>query len=219
MLKPFIGGKKCLEIGGPSAPFSEIYSTAGSVDNVVFSLKTVWHTFQESNYSPSGKVIGKVFEMDGSDLNKISDSVYDSVVSSHNLEHMANPLKALKEWSRVICPNGYIILILPNKKFTFDHRRDDTVFQTILDKFNRNVGEDNLDSLPEILRLHDLPMDPPAGNFEQFTKRSLDNYNNRCLHHHVFTGKLIVDICQFLGLQLVKSNTETINMLFVLQKV
>ena len=34
-------------------------------------------------------------------------------------------------------------------------------------------------------------MDLPAGNFTQFKQRSLDNYNNRCLHHYVYSENLL----------------------------
>jgi hypothetical protein len=52
--------------------------------------------------------------------------------------------------------------------------------------FEQNVGEDDLTHLQEILEKHDLKRDPLAGSWENFKQRSLDNFSNRCLHHHVF---------------------------------
>ncbi len=53
--------------------------------------------------------------------------------------------------------------------------------------------------LREILSLHDLSKDPAAGDFQNFTKRSLDNTNNRCLHHHVFNENLINQMLEKTG--------------------
>ena len=40
-------------------------------------------------------------------------------------------------------------------------------------------------------------MDLAAGNLSEFTKRSLDNFNNRCLHHYVYNDELLMDICNY----------------------
>jgi len=47
----------------------------------------------------------------------------DYVVSSHVLEHLANPVRALLEWHRVLKPGGIIYLVVPDRRFTFDHHR------------------------------------------------------------------------------------------------
>ena len=56
----------------------------------------------------------------------------------------------------------------------------------MLEDFTRNTQEDDLTHLEEILSLHDLKMDPAAGTPDNFRERSLRNFENRCLHHHVF---------------------------------
>lgn len=209
-----------LEIGGPSTVFSnsKIYEKVRCLDNVVFSLNTVWKSYgSDHSYNFFENKTGKVFEMDGSDISKLESHSYDFILSSHNLEHIANPLKAMKGWINVVKKEGYILLVLPNKNECFDHRREYTKFSILKDKFDRNVGEDNLDSLPEILRLHDLSMDPPAGNLEQFTKRSLNNFENRCLHHHVFDLNLVTDMCNFLEIKLIYHEIKGFNMFFLIQ--
>lgn len=217
-LSELIGGKSGLEIGGPSHSFitSGVYSIVKSLDNVVFASQTVWASLgKEYNFAPGKK--GSVLEMDAVDLSSLPDESYEFLLSSHTLEHIANPLKALKEWIRVVKKGGYVILILPEKSVCFDHKRDYTPFSLILDKYKRNVGEDNLESLPEILRLHDLSLDRPAGNFEQFTRRSLDNLNNRCLHHHVFNKALIEEMSAYLKVKLLTHYINGLDMWFVLQ--
>lgn len=183
--------KSGLEIGGPSAVFRRdgpvpIYDALGFLDNCDFSSDTVWaqHS-QDFVYSPK-RPHGKSFFCEGTNLAPVASDRYDFVLSSHNLEHFANPVKALYEWQRVLRPGGALVLVLPYYRNTFDHRRTPTPVADMLADFERNVGEDDLSHLPEILEKHDLALDPPAGTFENFKQRSLDNFNNRCLHHHVF---------------------------------
>ena len=188
---PYIEGKNGLEIGGPTGIFHEgdivpVYGHIGTLDNCDFSISTAWakHT-QSFEFNPR-KAPGKTFFCDGSALTPIGDSTYDVLLSSHNLEHFANPVKALKEWRRILRPGGALILILPFYKATFDHRRKPTSVEHMLNDFEIKMGEDDLTHIPEILEKHDLTRDVGAGTPEQFHKRSLDNFSNRCLHHHVF---------------------------------
>jgi hypothetical protein len=56
----------------------------------------------------------------------------------------------------------------------------------MVEDYERATQEDDLSHLPEILQAHDLSMDLAAGSAEEFRSRSLNNFTNRCLHHHVF---------------------------------
>ena len=50
----------------------------------------------------------------------------DYVVTSHVLEHVANPVAALLEWHRVLKNNGLIYMVVPDRRYTFDHQREIT---------------------------------------------------------------------------------------------
>jgi ubiquinone/menaquinone biosynthesis C-methylase UbiE len=184
------------------------------MDNVVFSTTTVWANHMETyNFFP-GKS-GKTIIHDGVDINSVESGTYDFVFASHCLEHIANPLRALREWSRVVKPGGHVILILPERSMCFDHKRNISSFSTLHSQYERKVGEDDLSTLPEILRNHDLSMDTPAGTFEQFTRRSLDNYNNRCLHHYVYSSALLSEMTAFLGYKDVHTESRGLNLWFI----
>ena len=127
---------------------------------------------------------------------------------------MANPLKAMREWKRV--GSGKIVLILPRKDFNFDHKRPITSFEHILKDFENDVDEQDLTRLEEILELHDLSLDKAAGSFDQFRNRSLRNYENRCLHHHVFDPKLVEEMCAHIDLRIIAQNSIDRNWVFLL---
>ncbi|MGD0470961.1 MAG: methyltransferase domain-containing protein [Terriglobales bacterium] len=191
MYLPYLHGKSGLEIGGPSAIFRKrralpVYEQVEKLDNCDFSPSTVWAKHTQSFVFNPRKAPGKTLFCDGSALADIPDQTYDFLLSSHNLEHFANPVKALREWHRVLKSDGALILVLPYYLGTFDRRRLPTSVDHMFSDWDKNIGEDDLTHLPEILDKHDLSMDPAAGNLNQFHKRSLDNKLNRCLHHHVF---------------------------------
>ena len=170
-----------VEIGGPSNDTGTIiYNNANSIDNVVFSNNTIWGNHTDVyNFSPDKT--GKVIINDVVNMSSVENDCYDFCFSSHSLEHIANPLKAVSEWLRIIKNGGYIIIVVPEKSLCFDHRRDYSMFSTLLLQYEKNVGEDDLSTLSEILMKHDLIMDPPAGDLAAFTKRSLDNFNKKAI--------------------------------------
>jgi len=203
ILEEIIKNKNGVEIGGPSKTGEVLYKNANIIDNIIFSKNTIWSNHETSEYRYYENKIGKVIINDAVNISNINDNQYDFVFSSHTLEHIANPLKALKEWLRITKNDGYIIIIVPEKSCCFDHRRNYSKFET----------------LPEILRNHDLRLDPLAGNFEQFTKRSLDNFNNRCLHHYVYSDLLLLEICKYFNCEYIYNETQGLDRWFIMKKL
>jgi SAM-dependent methyltransferase len=192
-----LNNKEGLEIGGPSLFFnsSGIYTSPKKLDNVIFRESTLWSiTKDNTNYIFDGKYIpGKVYISDIVDLSIIKDNAYDFVFASHILEHVVNPLKGLSEITRVLKDDGVCILILPWKEATFDHKRPISSFSKLLENYNNNRDENNIDDyLPEIKEFYDLSRDKPAGTMEQFLDRCKKHYENRALHVHVFDFDLII---------------------------
>jgi hypothetical protein len=77
----------------------------------------------------------------------------------------------LNEWARIVKPGGAVVLVLPKKESNFDHRRPEHD-RGSADHYVNDVGEDDLTHLDEILALHDLKRDKPAGTPAQFRERS-----------------------------------------------
>jgi SAM-dependent methyltransferase len=210
-LRTYFEGKQGLEIGGPSGIFMDksllpIYSIVGSCDNCNFSNTTVWQgnirEGLEFKYHPN-KPVGYQFVCEASNLDSIGNKSYDFVMSSHVIEHIANPLKAISEWKRVLRMGGVLVLVCPHKEATFDHRRPVTPLAHLIEDYNKRVNDYDLMHLPEILELHDLSLDPEAGSYEQFLARSKENFDNRCLHHHVFITESWITILDYLNLEIV----------------
>lgn len=215
IVRPFIINKRGLEIGGPSAIFKSdhilpIYLDAERVDGVNFSNRTVWENNIDAGetYDYSGAQKGYQFIAEASDLKDIPNDSYDFLLSSHSLEHCANALRTIIEWKRVIRPTGIIVLVLPNKQYTFDQNRSITTFDHLLDDYKKNVDETDLTHVEEIMDKHDIRRDPGVHSKEQFMERSLKNIDNRCLHHHVFDVDLLTKMFKYLQMNILVTSLQ-----------
>jgi hypothetical protein len=54
---------------------------------------------------------------------------------------MNNPIGMFMEWTRLVKVGGYIYIIIPDKRYTFDIRREDTHIEHIIDDFNSCMDE------------------------------------------------------------------------------
>jgi SAM-dependent methyltransferase len=195
-------GKRGLEIGGPSPIFSPatpndyippVYAFAASLDNCNFATNTTWSLGEAGRtfrYLPEAEP-GMQYIHEATDLTSIADGSYDFLLASHILEHVANPLRALQEFHRVLKPKGTILVVVPTRLHTFDHRRPVTTFAHLEADLAANTGESDMTHLDEIVSLHDLERDERAGSREEFRERCLRNPEDRCMHHHVFDLALL----------------------------
>ena len=202
--------KSGLEIGGPSRIFQPnnvlpLYAIINQLDGCNFSSQTLWEgslvaglTYKYNQAKPCGQQ----YICEASELQQFQAAQYDFIVASHCLEHLANPLKALMQWIRLIKKGGVLLLVLPNARYGFDHRRPVTLFNHFQSDFENNIGEDDLSHLPEILKLHDFNLDRRVGSQEDFLVRANNNLKIRGLHHHVFNLDLLQEIFNYLNVEI-----------------
>lgn len=60
---------------------------------------------------------------DGQELKKFKNNSQDFVIANHFLEHVIDPIKTLKNFYRILKPEGIIYMAVPDKRFTFDRLR------------------------------------------------------------------------------------------------
>ncbi len=197
-----IFGRSGLEVGGPSGLFKSsgllpVYGLPRRLDNLTFSSRTIWQrpteaaTVEGAPYrTGSGGGGGLQLIGEASDLQGELDNARAFVLASHVIEHVANPLRALREWRRITCVGGRLVLIVPHRDGTFDHHRPVTALGHLQQDERDRVDESDTTHFSEIMRLHDLGRDPGAGARDEFERRTLDNLSNRSIHHHVFDTAL-----------------------------
>jgi SAM-dependent methyltransferase len=203
-----LDGLRGLEVGGPTDRFKRdgicpVYPRLASCDAVQWRADTAWHTLDEAApYAPDGTPAGRLVVVERGELEGLPDASWDVLLTSHVIEHFANPLAELAAWRRVLVPEGWVLMVAPHHAGTFDHRRAVTPLGHIVADEVAGTGEDDLTHLDETLRLHDRSRDADDMPPEQWAAARRDNLNTRLIHHHVFDGEALVRLLDHAGVQL-----------------
>lgn len=78
---------------------------------------------------------------DGETLNAFRPSSFDFITASHLLEHLRNPIGAIEKWIHTLKRGGYLVIIIPEKNFTFDKHRPVTQIAHFLDDYKSNTKQ------------------------------------------------------------------------------
>jgi SAM-dependent methyltransferase len=124
-------------------------------------------------------------------LTMIGDASVDFVIANHVIEHLPDPIGALKEWYRVLRPGGILFLAVPDKRVTFDRDRPRTALaHLVADHADRGAGS-RLDHYHEYSQLvHKKEGEAIASDVAGLVAR---NYS---IHFHVWIPD---DIAALLG--------------------
>ena len=215
-----------LEIGGPSPIFGRkskmpIYALATSIDGVNFSDRTLWEgeINTESGYSFEGRPLGKQYICDAVELIDIGDESYDFIISSNSLEHVANPLRALREWFRVLKTEGAILIAVPNKRANFDRNRSVSKLSELITAFEEGLDESDISRLEEVVLNHDLALDPDVLSREALRLRCEANMENRAMHQHVYDQDLLEKVLKWTGFDVLHLESDILNHYAIAKKV
>lgn len=69
---------------------------------------------------------------DGERLSTVADASQDFLIASHFLEHCQDPIGTVETMLRVVRPGGVLFLAVPDKRYTFDHRRPVTTLDHLI---------------------------------------------------------------------------------------
>ena len=119
------------------------------------------------------------------------DESFEFVLSEHVLEHLGNPVKAIKEWKRILKPKGKIFLFLPHKDRTFDRNRQRTELTHLFDDYSKHILDIDNTHLGDWISNVISP-----GLAPQYASIPIEKHPELGLiHHHVWTDE---DICELL---------------------
>jgi SAM-dependent methyltransferase len=157
-------------------------------------------TVLSDGYSEHGVAnsIAKVFFM-GDEI-PYKDETFSFVLSEHVLEHIANPIKMLKEWIRVLKKNGHVFLFLPHKERTFDRFRKITTLEHLISDYENDISFDDQGHLKEwwqdIVEKGLMP-----DHYKHIGKQDVTGTGS--IHHHVWTEKEIAELLEYVELKVV----------------
>ncbi|HRJ27353.1 MAG TPA: class I SAM-dependent methyltransferase [Fimbriimonadaceae bacterium] len=73
----------------------------------------------------------------GETLSSFADESQDFLIANHFLEHTEDPFRALQTFARVLRPQGWLFLALPNKEETFDAGREVTPLAHLIEDYHQ----------------------------------------------------------------------------------
>jgi SAM-dependent methyltransferase len=190
-----------LEVGGPSPVFRRgallpVYGVIAVRDAVNYASSTLWEPDVRAP-APRREFVAEATALD------CPDEAYGGLLASHVIEHTANPLGALAEWRRVVAKGGPLLIVIPHRELTFDHRRDVTSLEHLRADERAGTREDDLTHVREVLTLHDPRHDFFDGDGAAFERRCWENARHRALHHHVFSTRSATRCVHAAGLDVI----------------
>jgi len=124
---------------------------------------------------------------------------FDWIVSSHVIEHLENPIKALMGSHMILKNGGYIYSVIPLHTQTFDKNRNlTTLSHLIYDYKNKKSGADWI-HIEEFMRNYDCDSDLV---FKGNRAKWMENYilkPERHTHYHVFDSALVFALHGYCG--------------------
>ena len=136
-------------------------------------------------------------DLDEEGLSVFADSSQNFVICSHVLEHVAAPLALLDEVHRVLKPNGVLVLLLPDRRRTFDRYRPSTSLDHLVREHHAKVRAVDDQHLFDFITLAE-----PA---EAFTRRPDDWtrdqfyewHRDRSIHVHCWTEDDFEEVLEY----------------------
>jgi len=110
------------------------------------------------------------------------DETFDYVISSHVIEHFFDPVKAIKEWMRVIKKGGYVFIIAPTKDGLETEHRPCTKLEEIVARHEGKMTKDDvvMEGGHGISAVSKLPIDREHGHWSVW---NLEDFLPICKHY------------------------------------
>jgi len=199
--------KSGIEFGGPTELFSSPQYGMHLYPHVhLDGGNIIKNNYFQSNLGSNflyGQKLGKQYDVDCTNEDQLKRlRKYDFIVTSHAIEHFANPIKTLKLWEKYLLKeNGYILSIVPDYQYCFDRKRPLTTMEHLIEDYNTDIGEDDTTHIQEQKDLHDWSY----GGHHQFYELCEINYLTRVVHHHTFDIELVEEMFDYCGFKKVIS--------------
>lgn len=136
---------------------------------------------------------------DGERLSTLPDGQEDFAVACQFIEHCENPVRAVVNMLRVVRNRGFVLLTVPDKRFTFDVDRPITSNEHLMEECERGCAGTARDHYREWVRLVEKAA-------EETVEARVDHFMDRhySIHYHVWDSdaflKFLIYFKEKLGL-------------------
>jgi SAM-dependent methyltransferase len=135
-----------------------------------------------------------VANLDTDHLSALPDESEDFVIASHVLEHVADPIGILIDMHRVLRPGGVALVLLPDRRRTFDSNRAATSMDHLRREHAAGVNCVDDDHIEDFLR--------GVGQLDQTWSASersaaFEEHRHRSIHVHCWTQDEFLPVVQY----------------------
>ena len=145
--------------------------------------------------------VDHICNIDKDALSKFENETFDFVIFSHVIEHLANPIQALEALFRVTKYSGMVLIVVPDKRFTFDKERGLTSFEHLKEEYLNKITDVTDDHYLDFL--HAVHPDVMKNSKEAAIK-ALKSVRERREHAHVWDSssfkKFLLDSFKLLNI-------------------
>jgi predicted SAM-dependent methyltransferase len=122
------------------------------------------------------------------------DGTLNFIIASHVLEHMPFPLATLRDWYRALSPCGVLLLKIPDKRYTFDIRRQRTTLQHLISEDRDPAWFDKRAHFRDwVEQVVGLAPDSDACDHETNRLMEID-YS---IHYHAWTDEDVLELLDY----------------------
>ncbi|MCL2529688.1 MAG: class I SAM-dependent methyltransferase [Coriobacteriia bacterium] len=134
-------GEPILEIGPLISPLVD-----RDIHNAFFadirSTEEIYEFYLPLDVCPDGELRNKLVPIDfvirESYEKDVAGHKFNVIVSSHVIEHVHDLILHFHDLSKVLNEDGFLVMAIPDRRYTFDHFREVTPFRDMHDVYMRN---------------------------------------------------------------------------------
>jgi len=153
--------------------------------------------FPELGEAPGFPKPDIVANLDLDRLENLGEASQDFVIASHVLEHLANPLAMLVDIHRVLRPGALLVLLIPDRRKTFDRDRAPTPLTHLIDEYQRDVREVDDAHILDFLRGTSTNLDDQSEISDAYTSAHISLHRRRSVHAHVWNFDEFSEVLEY----------------------
>lgn len=144
-------------------------------------------------------------------LSVLADVSEDFVIASHLLEHLADPIAQIGEIHRVLRPGGIALIVLPDRRFTFDRARQATTLEHLIADHEAGL------QVPDDAHIEEFLIYTEGWNSERDAAKrdaTFEAHRQRSFHVHCWTQEEFLPVLRY-SITDLKLSWELLDAMFV----
>lgn len=134
-------------------------------------------------------------------LPTVNNDSADFLIANHVFEHLSDPISSLIEWHRILRPEAYLVLTIPDKRYIFDHSRPRTKLDHLLNDYHstEKPHDRDIDHLKE-WAIHVEGLEKGSKQYDEWITNQLKQ--GYSVHNHVWILADILELINYVSKKL-----------------